>query len=79
MFELVHMHLLNSFTIVCKCIIVLYIVYIVNKICVHMLTEPVPGIGYCDNLIDNCDYVDIVEKPIPTNNSLFCNLILEVS
>ena len=48
--------------------------------CVHTLTEPVPGIGYCDELIDNCDYVDIVEKTIqPTNNSLFCNLTLEVS
>ena len=38
--------------------------------CVHTLTEPVPGIGYCDNLIDNCDYVDIVEKPITTNKQL---------
>ena len=38
--------------------------------CVHMSTEPVPGIGYCDDLIDNCDYVDIVEKPIPTNKQL---------
>ena len=35
-----------------------------------MLTKPVPGIGYCDDLIDNCDYVDKVEKPIPTNKQL---------
>ena len=38
--------------------------------CVHTLTKPVPGIGYCDDLIDNCDYIDIVEKPIPTNKQL---------
>ena len=38
--------------------------------CVHTLTEPVPGIGYCDYLTDSCDYVDIVEKPIPTNKQL---------
>ena len=38
--------------------------------CVHTLTELVPGIGYCDELIDNCDYIDIVEKIIPTNKQL---------
>ena len=61
---------MNSLAIACKCIIVLYIVYIVNKMCVHTLTKPVPDIGYCDNLIDNCDYVDIEDKPIPTNKQL---------
>ena len=35
-----------------------------------MLTKPVPGTGYCDDLIDNCDYVEIIEKPIPTNKQL---------
>ena len=41
--------------------------------CVHRLTEPSPGdnsLGYCDDLIDNCDYIDIAEKPIPTNKQL---------
>ena len=69
-FSLVHMHLVNSLTIICKCIIVLYILYIVNKMCLHMLTKALPDIGYCDDLIDNCDYVDIAEKPIPTNKQL---------
>ena len=64
------MHLLNSIAIICKCIIVLYIADIVNKMCVHMLTEHVPGMGYCEDLTDNCDYVDIAEKPIPTNKQL---------
>ena len=35
-----------------------------------MLTEHVPGMGYCEDLTDNCDYVDIEEKPIPTNKQL---------
>ena len=35
-----------------------------------MLTKPVPGTGYGDDLIDNCDYVDIAEKTIPTNKQL---------
>ena len=35
-----------------------------------MLTEHVPGMGYCEDLTDNCDYVDIAEKPIPTNKQL---------
>ena len=38
--------------------------------CVHTLSKPRLGdysLGYCDNLIDNCDYVDITEKSIPTN------------
>ena len=35
-----------------------------------MLTEQVPGMGYCEDLADNCDYVDIAEKPIPTNKQL---------
>ena len=40
--------------------------------CVHMLPKPNLGeqsLGYCDDLIDNCDYVDIVEKSIPSNKS----------
>ena len=48
--------------------------------CVHTLTEPLPGdnsLGYCDDLIDNCDYVDIAEKPIPTNKQL-CILQLNI-
>ena len=35
-----------------------------------MLTEHIPGMGYCEDLTDNCDYVDIAEKPIPTNKQL---------
>ena len=41
--------------------------------CVHMLTAPLPGdnsLGYCDDLIDNCEYVDIAEKPIQTKKQL---------
>ena len=41
--------------------------------CVHTLSKPRLGdysLGYCDNLIDNCDYVDITEKSIPTNKKL---------
>ena len=35
-----------------------------------MLTEHIPGMGYCEDLTDNCDYVDIAEKPIRTNKQL---------
>ena len=41
--------------------------------CVHTLSKPKLGdysLGYCDDLIDNCDYVDITEKSIHTNKNL---------
>ena len=66
------MHLLNSIAIICKCIIVLYIAKTVQNMCVHTLPTPKLGeysLGYCDDLVDNCNYVDIAEKPIPTDKN----------
>ena len=49
-----------------------YIFKTVQNMCVHTLSAPKQGdysLEYCEDLVDNCDYVDITEKLISSDKS----------